>query len=114
MLGMATDPIRSMRALGLEAPTAALFTMGPDRYRSLRILYVAGGENVRPVFTDLQTFHTSNPPMRYPGGGAPARLRRGLIGNQGAEHAHYRGAFTAQTGSAKSAESPTDTLRRRI
>jgi cytochrome P450 len=33
-----------------------------------------------------------------PGGGAQARLRRGLIGAQGPEHRHYRRAFEEQTG----------------
>ncbi len=38
------------------------------------------------------------------GGGAPARLRRGLIGNQGAEHRHYRASFVAVTGRSMMAE----------
>ena len=100
MINMAVDPIQCMRAIGLDRPSARLFTTGPKRYRSLTVLYLAGGEHVRPVFSAPDIFHTSNPPMRYPGGGAPARLRRGLIGNQGAEHTHYRASFTAQTGRA--------------
>lgn len=85
--------------------------MGLGRLRSRNLLYVTGGDNVRPIFTDPDTFNTSNVPLRSSKGGAQARLRRGLIGAQGLEHAHYRASFVAQTGRAMIAAFSVDVAR---
>ena len=104
VIGMARDPLHCMRTMGVASPSATLLTMGLARHRSRKLLYLTGGDNVRPVFTDTSTFITSNVPLRSSGGGAQARLRRGLIGSQRAEHQHYRASFIAQTGRSMMAE----------
>lgn len=95
---IAIDPINTMRQLGCDQPSAHLFSLGIPGKHFRQTLYVTGGNNVRPFFKTPDIFHTSNPPRRYPGKGAHARLRRGIIGNQGAEHKHYRAAISAHTG----------------
>ena len=50
MLSMALDPIQYMRKMGFASPSAILLTMGLDRHHSRKILYLTGGENVRPIF----------------------------------------------------------------
>lgn len=105
---IAVNPIKSMRRLGCDQASAHLFSLGLSRANSRQLMYVTGSEYVRPFFKQPEIFHTSNPPRRYPGGGAPARLRRGIIGNQGAEHKHYRSAISAQTGTDMLAEFSKD------
>ncbi|MEP7030814.1 MAG: cytochrome P450 [Pseudolabrys sp.] len=78
--------------------------MGLTGPRTRNLLYLTGADNVRPVFTDPATFNTVNVPLRSSKGGAQERLRRGLIGAQGAEHAHYRASFLKQTGRAMMTE----------
>ena len=96
LIGMAHDPLRRMRRMGLQSPSATVMPMGPGQ-RAHRLLYLTGGENAGPVFADPATFNSSNIPLRSGGGGAQSRLRRGLIGARGAEHQHYRHAFIMQT-----------------
>lgn len=98
LAGMALDPLRCMLRTGTDTATALLLPTGPEVLSARKILYVTGAENVRPIYMDPATFNSVNVPVRTSRGGAPARLRRGLIGANGAEHKHYRAAFSAVTG----------------
>jgi len=97
LVSMTRDPINCMQQIGTQSPSAIMMPTKP-RHRGRRLYYLTGGENVRPIYNSTDTYLTSNVPVRAPGGGAQARLRRGLIGAQGAEHRHYRASFTAQAG----------------
>jgi cytochrome P450 len=98
--GMARDPLARMRRMGLEGPSVHALSAGFPHRPKRKIIYMTGGENVRPIYLDTDTFRTSNVPLAGSKGGAQSRLRRGLIGSQGAEHRHYRASFIAQTGPA--------------
>jgi cytochrome P450 len=104
LTGMASDPIRCMRGMGLSLPSSVLMQMGLARGRSRQLLYVTGGSNVRPLFADTTNFRPVSFPPRLRGGGAQARLRRGLLVASDPEHGHYRASFTAQTGQSMMAE----------
>lgn len=101
---MAADPMHRMRAMGLDSPSAVMMNRGLSPSHSRSLVYLTGGENVRPILENPGTFLTANVPLRSSRHGAQARLRRGLIGSQGAEHAHYRASFLAQTGKSMMAE----------
>ena len=96
--GMVLDPIAAMRRAGTETAQAKVMKFGLDPARNRKFIYLTGARNVAPVLLDAETFQTSNVSRRARGGGAQSRLRRGLIGAQGAEHRHYRAAFIAETG----------------
>ena len=102
--GMILDPIATMQRMGTATATVRVMTASLGAERQRNFLYLTGADNVAPVYLDPETFRTSNVPRRAHGGGAQARLRKGLIGSQGAEHAHYRAAFQASTGRAMLAE----------
>ncbi|MBY0382637.1 MAG: cytochrome P450 [Xanthobacteraceae bacterium] len=104
---MAREPLRCMRHMGLESPSAVAMQGAPSG-KGRRLFYLTGGENVRPIYNNPHTYFTSNVPLRAPGGGAQSRLRRGLIGAQGEEHKHYRAAFTAHAGRAMMTEFASD------
>jgi cytochrome P450 len=104
VVAMARDPLRCMCDMGLSLPSMTLMPMGPARDRSRKLLYLTGGANARPIFTNTDNFRTANVPPRLRGGGAQTRLRRGLVGSWGAEHSHYRASFIAQTGRSMMAE----------
>jgi cytochrome P450 len=104
IVGMARDPLRCMRGMGLSEPLVTLMPMGPTREWSRKLLYLTGGNNVRPIFMSTSNFKTGRIPLRLPGGGAQSRLRRGLVGSRGAENSHYRASFIAQTGQSMMAD----------
>lgn len=96
--GMVIDPLQAMLRAGTATGQARELVLWRSRSGARRFLYLTGADRVAPVFLDPTTFQTSNVTRRMPGGGAQARLRRGLIGAQGAEHRHYRLAFEEETG----------------
>lgn len=109
--GMILDPLGAMQRLGVATASARVMTAGFSPSRRRQFLYLTGAKNVAAIFLDPEKFRTSNVPRRAHGGGAQARLRRGLIGSQGAEHAHYRAAFQAATGKTMLAEFAADVGR---
>jgi cytochrome P450 len=96
--GMVIDPLKAMLEAGTATAQARAWVVWKNRPGARKFLYLTGARHVAPVFQDPTTFQTSNVTRRLPGGGAQARLRRGLIGAQGAEHRHYRQAFEEETG----------------
>jgi len=101
---MILDPLDCMARLGIARSTARVMRVGRDGARRRQFLYLTGTRLVAPVLLDPEGFRTSNVPRRAHGGGAQARLRRGLIGSQDAEHKHYRAVFQAATGMSMQAE----------
>ena len=98
--GMVLDPVGVMQRMGTATAQAKAMSISLSPSRPRQMFYVTGARHVAPIYLDPTRFRTSSVPPRAPGGGAQARLRRGLIGAQGAEHKHYRAAFQAQTGPA--------------